>query len=73
MKVEPLHTELEKTLILSPEEQNDTNNLQLRVFWNAGKGNRHSHRLPRQSRQRRVGGGGAECGNYAGFVGLNLG
>lgn len=35
VKVEPLHTELDKSFVLSPEEQNDTNNLQLRVFWNA--------------------------------------
>jgi len=37
VKVEPLHETLEKHFILSPEEQNGTNNLQLRVFWNADK------------------------------------
>ncbi|HEU0117466.1 MAG TPA: N-acetyl-gamma-glutamyl-phosphate reductase, partial [Alphaproteobacteria bacterium] len=35
--VEPLETELEKGYVLSPLEQNETNNLQLRVFWNAEK------------------------------------
>jgi N-acetyl-gamma-glutamyl-phosphate reductase len=38
VKVEPLQTELEKGYVLSPLEQNETNNLQLRVFWNAKKG-----------------------------------
>lgn len=37
VKVEPLHTGSEKGFVLSPEEQNNTNNLQLRVFWNAEK------------------------------------
>jgi N-acetyl-gamma-glutamyl-phosphate reductase len=37
VKVEPLHMELEKTFVLSPEEQNNTNNLRLRVFWNQEK------------------------------------
>lgn len=38
VKVEPLQTEVEGSFVLSPEEQNDTNNLQLRVFANAAKG-----------------------------------
>ena len=38
VKVEPLHAKLEAGFILSPEEQNETNNLQLRVFANAEKG-----------------------------------
>lgn len=37
VKVEPLHGKLESGFVLSPEEQNETNNLQLRVFWNAEK------------------------------------
>jgi len=37
VKVEPLHTQLEKSYILSPLAQNDTNNLQLHVFWNEDK------------------------------------
>lgn len=37
VKVEPLHAKLESGFVLSPEEQNETNNLQLRVFWNAEK------------------------------------
>lgn len=37
VKVEALQTELEKTYVLSPEAQNETNNLQLRVFWNKDK------------------------------------
>jgi N-acetyl-gamma-glutamyl-phosphate reductase len=37
IKVEALHTDLEKGFVLSPLEQNETNNLQLRVFWNADK------------------------------------
>lgn len=36
--VEPLQAEVEASLVLSPEEQNKTNNLQLRVFSNAAKG-----------------------------------
>jgi N-acetyl-gamma-glutamyl-phosphate reductase len=35
--VEPLQTELEKGYVLSPLAQNETDNLQLRVFWNAEK------------------------------------
>jgi N-acetyl-gamma-glutamyl-phosphate reductase len=35
--VEPLHEKLDSKFILSPEEQNGTNNVQLRVFWNAEK------------------------------------
>ena len=38
VKVEPLHTKIDKEFVLSAEEQNETNNLQLRVFWNAEKG-----------------------------------
>jgi N-acetyl-gamma-glutamyl-phosphate reductase len=34
VKVEPLQTEIEKGYVLSPLTQNETNNLQLRVFWN---------------------------------------
>ncbi|MFY9288859.1 MAG: N-acetyl-gamma-glutamyl-phosphate reductase [Alphaproteobacteria bacterium] len=34
VKVESLMTELPKGFVLSPFEQNETNNLQLRVFWN---------------------------------------
>jgi N-acetyl-gamma-glutamyl-phosphate reductase len=34
VKVEPLQKDLEKGYVLSPLAQNDTNNLQLRVFWN---------------------------------------
>lgn len=37
VKVEPLQMELEKGYVLSPEAQNDTNNLQLHVIWNAEK------------------------------------
>lgn len=37
IKVEPLQTELEKGYVLSPESQNETNNLQLRVIWNKDK------------------------------------
>jgi N-acetyl-gamma-glutamyl-phosphate reductase len=37
VKVEPLQTELEKGYMLQPESQNETNNLQLRVFWNSQK------------------------------------
>jgi N-acetyl-gamma-glutamyl-phosphate reductase len=37
VKVEPLQVELESGFILSPEEQYETNNLQLRVFWNPEK------------------------------------
>ena len=37
VSVEPIQTSLEKGYVLSPEEQNNTNNLQLRVFWNAEK------------------------------------
>jgi N-acetyl-gamma-glutamyl-phosphate reductase len=37
VKVEPLLTKPESGFVLSPEEQNDTNNLQLRVIWNADK------------------------------------
>ncbi len=37
VKVEALQVELEKGFILSPEEQNETNNLQLRVFSNPEK------------------------------------
>ncbi len=37
VKVEALQTEVEKTYVLSPEAQNETNNLQLRIFWNAAK------------------------------------
>ncbi|MGE3624300.1 MAG: N-acetyl-gamma-glutamyl-phosphate reductase [Bdellovibrionales bacterium] len=35
--VQPLQTDLEKIYVLSPLAQNDTNNLELRVFWNAEK------------------------------------
>lgn len=35
VKVEALQAVLEKGFVLSPEEQNETNNLQLRVFWSA--------------------------------------
>jgi len=34
VKVEPMHEKLEKEFVLSPLTQNETNNLQLRVFWN---------------------------------------
>ena len=37
IKVEALQTDLEKGFTLSPLGQNETNNLQLRVFWNADK------------------------------------
>lgn len=37
VKVEPLQTKLEPGTILSPLTQNDTNNLELRVFWNPDK------------------------------------
>ena len=37
IKIEPLQTELEKGYVLSPQDQNKTNNLQLRVFANADK------------------------------------
>lgn len=37
VKVEPLETKLEAGYVLSPLVQNETNNLQLRVFWNAEK------------------------------------
>jgi len=37
IKVEPLQTKLEPGYILSPLEQNETNNLQLQVFWNQEK------------------------------------
>lgn len=35
--VEPLQTKLDKDYVLTPLEQNETNNLQLRVFWNQEK------------------------------------
>ena len=35
--VEALQTKLESGYVLTPLEQNDTNNVQLRVFWNAEK------------------------------------
>jgi N-acetyl-gamma-glutamyl-phosphate reductase len=35
--VEPLQTKLEAGYVLSPTDQNDTNNVQLRVFWNPDK------------------------------------
>ena len=35
--VEPLQTTLEPGYILSPTDQNETNNVQLRVFWNPDK------------------------------------
>jgi len=34
VKVAPLQTELEKGYVLSPLSQNETNNLELRAFWN---------------------------------------
>ncbi len=37
IKLAPLHTTLEKGFVLSPQAQNDTNNLELHVFWNAAK------------------------------------
>ncbi|MDX2028876.1 MAG: N-acetyl-gamma-glutamyl-phosphate reductase [Alphaproteobacteria bacterium] len=37
VKVEPLQTELGPGYVLTPLEQNETNNLQLRVFWNHKK------------------------------------
>ncbi|HUY68777.1 MAG TPA: N-acetyl-gamma-glutamyl-phosphate reductase [Alphaproteobacteria bacterium] len=37
IKLAPLHTELEKGFVLSPLAQNETNNLELHVFWNAEK------------------------------------
>jgi N-acetyl-gamma-glutamyl-phosphate reductase len=37
VKVEPLQTKLEPGYVLSPTEQNETDNLQLRVFWNPDK------------------------------------
>lgn len=37
IKVQPLHTKLEPGFVLSPLSQNNTNNLELRVFWNAEK------------------------------------
>jgi len=37
VKLEPLRLKLEKEYVLSPLAQNDTNNLQLHVFWNAEK------------------------------------
>jgi N-acetyl-gamma-glutamyl-phosphate reductase len=35
IKLAPLHTQIEKTFVLSPLSQNETNNLELHVFWNA--------------------------------------
>jgi len=43
--VEPLQTKLEPGYVLSPAEQNETNNLQLRVFWNPERKSSFS-RLP---------------------------
>jgi N-acetyl-gamma-glutamyl-phosphate reductase len=37
VKIEPLQTKLESGYVLTPLEQNETNNLQLRVFWNQEK------------------------------------
>ena len=37
IKVAPLQTRLESSFVLSPLSQNETNNLELRVFWNADK------------------------------------
>jgi N-acetyl-gamma-glutamyl-phosphate reductase len=37
VSVEPMHTEIDKSFVLSPLTQNDTNNLQLRVFWNPNR------------------------------------
>ncbi len=37
IKVEPLQTKLEAGYVLSPAEQNETNNVHLRVFWNLDK------------------------------------
>jgi len=36
--VEPLQTKLDKTYVLSPLAQNETNNLQIHSFWNEEKG-----------------------------------
>jgi len=37
VKVEDLQTEIQKDFALTPLEQNETNNLQLRIFWNRDK------------------------------------
>jgi N-acetyl-gamma-glutamyl-phosphate reductase len=37
IKVEPLQTKLDKEYVLTPLEQNESNNMQLRVFWNREK------------------------------------